>query len=611
MGTRSLRRRLARRSARGGAFVLAIRYVVETATAEVVRTDADIDLQSSPPWPAIRDHVCGQDLPTTSPKYQYAWSGRLSTLDSCLGLCSSTAACRSAAFFEGGRDFDDAAGVARGRSAGAGGESIDGWHQENCRLSFFCGGDTEARFLSFAEGWVTHFKPIQVPRSSAPLNSLCNAVNQLESLVDSIAFVHGGLDFNAVAAAYDESLRALSASTPAADSNAPELEPASGMLRCRTAHLGRDLCRRATVQLSSLERNLTAGGASRMWAHLMMELGQLETTHCDIFHRLPELSGSIGLGLSDQSHISFPLWHWNAFVPQRWLRSLQEHPSSDWILEGLRRGGLHGGVAAPVTTEVAVSPAGKRTLQVYNNELLEKAMHVMVLESAGIHLKRFGCVLDVGGGSAALARLLPLLDYTGRHVILDLPPMHLMQHYLLRLHGQAAYFADDLGDTSLPKRAVLLARLGSAALRRQLREIQGPTLLVATYSLCEMTLAARRLLLHEVRARGVDAYLLAFYEYFEGVNNLADVLNMVEEEGGLIGFAEFSVCVWSIESNARMRYYYLAAIRRELGAVRCSSWAGCNPDTVLLCHDDKRKIPREELFAESMAFAREVMAAGF
>lgn len=261
------------------------------------------------------------------------------------------------------------------------------------------------------------------------------------------------------------------------------------------------------------------------------------------------------------------------------------------LLSAVQAVGLYGGQRVPATAELVDSsmstdfdsPSEKdvnKGLAVYSHNVIENALYVAVFESVAIGLSHFGRVLEVGGGDGSLARLLPFYGFAGEHFIVDLPPMHLLQRFFLRLHGHPAWLAEGLLEA---RSGVNLEIAGSSALRRHLTSTSGrPTLFIAANSLCEMPLHARRVILRDARGHA-DAWFVQFYEGFEGINNLEWFLDEIRIAGrSLWGF---SVCLWQwyADRNRGMRKYVLVALNKTLGTVRCTAFAGCFPDTVIHC----------------------------
>jgi hypothetical protein len=131
-----------------------------------------------------------------------------------------------------------------------------------------------------------------------------------------------------------------------------------------------------------------------------------------------------------------------------------------------------------------------------NSNLLHQVYHLSRWEvSTGRRIKDLTSIVEVGGGYGAFAKVCRQLGFGGSYTLIDLPEfIALQEYYLSQTCGtQRIDFVSD------PK--------------------QLPTwtdLLVANYSLSEMTPEERQPILNHVRT---DNYLLAFQETYDGINN--------------------------------------------------------------------------------------------
>jgi hypothetical protein len=145
------------------------------------------------------------------------------------------------------------------------------------------------------------------------------------------------------------------------------------------------------------------------------------------------------------------------------------------------------GVGCPPISELAPG---------MNTNLLHQVYHLSRWEvSTGRHFKDLSSIVEVGGGYGAFAKVCRQLGFSGSYTLIDLPEfIALQEYYLSQTCGtQRIDFVSD--PDKLPR---------------------WTDLLVANYSLSEMTPQERQPILNHVNA---NSYLLAFQETYDGINN--------------------------------------------------------------------------------------------
>ena len=120
--------------------------------------------------------------------------------------------------------------------------------------------------------------------------------------------------------------------------------------------------------------------------------------------------------------------------------------------------------------------------------------------------------LEIGGGYGNFCRIVKEFGYSGRYVIADLPEMHAIQRHFL-VHA-------------LPERSV-----SDGIEFRTLTDVgilpeQGPSFLLATFSLNEMPLETRRTL--EPHYSRFDYLFFVYNRAFDGVDNIAYFTELAE-----------------------------------------------------------------------------------
>jgi hypothetical protein len=150
-----------------------------------------------------------------------------------------------------------------------------------------------------------------------------------------------------------------------------------------------------------------------------------------------------------------------------------------------------------------------------SGNLIHHAYHLAQFEArTGRRAEEFPIVLEFGGGSGSMCRLIHRLGFTGRYVIYDLPEFSALQAFYLGSLGLPLVDADRLEGA---ERGV--ARVSDlAALERALRWADASrALFVATWSLSETPARVREPIMPIVaRCAGV---LIAYWPTFGEMNN--------------------------------------------------------------------------------------------
>lgn len=124
-------------------------------------------------------------------------------------------------------------------------------------------------------------------------------------------------------------------------------------------------------------------------------------------------------------------------------------------------------------------------------------------------------LLEIGGGYGNFCRIVKGLGYRGRYVIADLPEMHQIQQHYLAHALPAGSATNDIEYRALTDTEII--------------PHQGPSLLLATFSLSEMPLETRRKL--EPMFSRFDYLFIAYNRAFDGVDNIAYFTQLAKELG--------------------------------------------------------------------------------
>jgi len=169
----------------------------------------------------------------------------------------------------------------------------------------------------------------------------------------------------------------------------------------------------------------------------------------------------------------------DAAAAERWLPALQESPVG------------YG----------AMYDVGSDTT---SGNAIHAAAHLETFEDAtGLRIEEMGAVVEFGGGYGCLCRLIHGLGFRGRYILHDLPVASLLQQYYVETVGVGGrvHYTSCLDD-----------------LAERVEGLPGPRLFVATWSLSEAPPDLREVVWPLVDS--FDAYLIAYQEQFEGVDNI-------------------------------------------------------------------------------------------
>ena len=117
------------------------------------------------------------------------------------------------------------------------------------------------------------------------------------------------------------------------------------------------------------------------------------------------------------------------------------------------------------------------------------------------YLSDISQVIEIGGGYGTMCKLFKELEFDGKYFIFDIPEFTHLQYYYLKSSKENYICTTHF--TSTPNSLEL--------------EIKPGTLLIGTWSISEMPIELRRLILRTVQ---FDYLLIAFQAEFEGVNNI-------------------------------------------------------------------------------------------
>ena len=163
---------------------------------------------------------------------------------------------------------------------------------------------------------------------------------------------------------------------------------------------------------------------------------------------------------------------------------------------------------SPVGLGMAAMPASQST-----GNLIHTAYHAAMLEDVtGLHVGELAGVVEFGGGYGCLCRVLHGLGFAGGYILYDLPVLSALQRYYLKSLGRPILPAAEFAGTGI----VCVSDL--AELAALVGRLEGLRLFAATWSLSEVPLALRDAVAPLVA--GFEAYLLAYQEGYEGMDNL-------------------------------------------------------------------------------------------
>lgn len=202
-------------------------------------------------------------------------------------------------------------------------------------------------------------------------------------------------------------------------------------------------------------------------------------------------------------------------------------------------------------------------------ERVQHVHHLLVLHAAsGLHPYDFEQIVEFGAGTGDNVPTFRELGFSGSHMIFDVPPMLLLQQYVLRYSGWPAYLDPHVqspGSTTLYSNSTSLVGQFDLALGSR-------SLFIATFSLSETPMASRGWVSSVLRHFGV--FLIAFRPHWEGVDNVHYLRHLVRHK-----LQTHSTCAWRMpdrdEDPGSKPSYYFVAVRRDVGTAKCSGEVGC------------------------------------
>ena len=212
-------------------------------------------------------------------------------------------------------------------------------------------------------------------------------------------------------------------------------------------------------------------------------------------------------------------------------------------------------------------------------ERIQHVFHMYVLAmSANVYLANVTQVLELGAGTGDNVPLFRQLGLEGEHIVIDLPPMLVLQQYFIRYSGWPVYL-DETMDGLRGRKDILWSSFELDRLRAYLghgdkEEGEGEErLFLATWSLTELSLSDRNALLTQLpEIQEFSTLLIAFAGVFDGVNNTQEMIRWAEKLQ-----TNYSTCMWAVPLMPSS--YYFIARKSSLGEVRCSSVVGCNEES--------------------------------
>eukprot|EP00401_Gymnodinium_catenatum_P000650 CAMPEP_0117469308 /NCGR_PEP_ID=MMETSP0784-20121206/6622_1 /TAXON_ID=39447 /ORGANISM="" /LENGTH=373 /DNA_ID=CAMNT_0005263339 /DNA_START=59 /DNA_END=1177 /DNA_ORIENTATION=+ len=316
--------------------------------------------------------------------------------------------------------------------------------------------------------------------------------------------------------------------------------------QCRLIALGaRGLCRHSVgAQWRS------DGTTGALWSAAFAELVRHLREDCDRFHEYDVLGWNP------------PIFQWFGTTPVQWLRRLEASP--DWFYYS--RAALSLSFFGSRVPSVEVDGVRLKW------ERVQHVHHLMVLKTAsGMHPHDFQQIVEFGAGTGDNVPTCRELGFAGSHMIFDVPPMLLLQQYVLRYSGWPAYLGAHVQgshSTTLFSNATLLVKRLNLSLASR-------SLLIATFSLSEAPVRSRRWVSSVLQHFGV--VLIAFRPYWDGVDNVYYLRHLVLQR-----LRTHSACAWrmpdrhGLDPGSKPSYYFVA-VRHDVGTVQCSWKVGCGP----------------------------------
>jgi hypothetical protein len=152
-----------------------------------------------------------------------------------------------------------------------------------------------------------------------------------------------------------------------------------------------------------------------------------------------------------------------------------------------------------------------------SGDLIHHAYHTCRFEEVtGVSLATLPIIVEFGGGYGSMCRTLHQLGFMGTYLIFDLPELSAIQRFFL---SHVGIRTERKGTTSLPASGVVLTSDVDDFKNLLRSRPPGQAAFIATWSLSEAPVALRTAILSELTS--FDAFLLAYGEYFEGVDNRA------------------------------------------------------------------------------------------
>ncbi|CAJ1356027.1 unnamed protein product [Effrenium voratum] len=407
---------------------------------------------------------------------------------------------------------------------------------------------------------VTRLQNLQVSMYEAEMDAtlrFCDTISRLEQMVDAT----GGLEAPG-AEAYEQQL-----SDWRAHWRGGQLQPS-----CRIDSLGESLYKAAGRMTS----NHAAWNLTGQWAAHMRSLADKET-------RL-------------QSCREFARFHENGWLPPIW-KWAETTPGLDGaILEELLRDPEYESYYAPAAGRaLAYGSPAVETLHLpegrFRRKRIQELQHFRILRrAAGINVQQLTHIVEFGGGAGETVAALRDLGFSGKHLVIDLPPMLLLQRYWLRFSGLPAYLAEDLPGrwhtAPLRRNGVLLMDSTGkhhTASRMMADADAATTLFLGFWSFTEASTSARERIWPLLARCGI--MMLTFGNNFDGIDNA----QYLQQELLNRGFHRTHYALsWHLEVS--VGFFYLLAVRKDVGEVSCLPSLNC------------KDLTRHSIVAQGFAF---------
>jgi len=153
-----------------------------------------------------------------------------------------------------------------------------------------------------------------------------------------------------------------------------------------------------------------------------------------------------------------------------------------------------------------------------SGNLITQAYHLAQFEiKTGMDISHASYVFEFGGGYGSMCRLVHNLNFTGRYVIFDLPPLSALQNFFLNMNNISSINSNGFfGKTSNGVVCVSEFEQLEAILADPMNI--SDAIFIATWSLSEAPINLRQSILSLVKQ--FEAFLIGYQGYFGNIDNM-------------------------------------------------------------------------------------------